>query len=105
MKSAGRLVFALSVWALSGCGGSVEAKHYDQACTQDSDCVPVYSGPLCQACDGCPNAAINSSARAAYEKDVAGISASCPPRPQVNCSPCYPPVARCATGSCVLGPP
>jgi hypothetical protein len=78
----------------------IEASNYDQSCTTDSDCVAVREGNFCFP-PICPSAAINVSAEARYNEDVAmtnaaicGGIASCPSFAGTFC---------CA-GSCRLSP-
>ncbi len=76
--------------------GPIEATDYDQACAVDSDCTPVYSGPLCDVCF-CPTAAIAQSALASYQSAIAASGAVSLP---CNCPDFPNPV--CAMGVCVL---
>jgi hypothetical protein len=87
----------------TACGGSVDARQYEQRCTVDADCVAVHSGELCQTCGGCPNAAINASAKSDYDADVKAISATCPPKlGTVECAACFAPTPVCTAGVCAL---
>lgn len=86
---------------LAGCGGTVDATHYDQHCAQDADCAPVHSGDVCAVC-GCANAAVNVADQARFEADVKALEAWCGPRPKVLCAPCQQPGAQCTGGSCVF---
>jgi hypothetical protein len=77
----------------------IQASNYDQTCTTDSDCVAVAEGNFCFP-PNCPSAAINVSATAQYNADVAmtnaaicGGASSCP----TFSGPC------CRGGSCSLG--
>lgn len=75
---------------------TLSASNYDQSCTQDSDCVAVFSGSFCSGNEcACENAAINVSAQAQYEADFQSDHA-----PECPC-PSPPPVA-CNHGSCGL---
>ena len=75
------LVAALKTSAsTSACGGKscLPASDYDQSCTQDSDCVGIAEGQLCeQGCIGCANAAINVRDQAKYQSAVSGFSGTC----------------------------
>ncbi len=56
---------------------TIQASNYDQSCATDSDCVAVGEGNFCLAGAGnCPSAAINKSAYAAYQADVARTQAA-----------------------------
>jgi hypothetical protein len=77
---------------------TVDAATLDQSCMTDSDCAPVYVGQVCDGiCFGCTyNTAINTSALATYQSDVASIT-------QGQCGPCaYPGSGICAAGKCAL---
>jgi hypothetical protein len=51
---------------------------YDQLCTQDSDCVGIAEGQLCEdGCTDCVNAAINVRDQAMYKRAVSGYSGTC----------------------------
>lgn len=55
----------------------IMASSYNQSCQEDSDCVAIEEGDFCQpgANDGCANAAINRTALAQYQKDLAKTTA------------------------------
>jgi hypothetical protein len=59
----------------SSCGNPdaqfIQASDYDQSCATDSDCVPIAAGDFCHPNPGCSNAAINKSALARYQADIA----------------------------------
>jgi hypothetical protein len=77
--------------------GSVTASDYDQACTTDADCTPVFQGSMCGPC-ACTNAAINKSALPAYN---AGVTAA--GGPLVNTCLCPGlPSGVCSAGVCTL---
>lgn len=80
----------------NGSGCTLDAANYGQTCSQDSDCVAVFSGNFCgsHAC-ACENAAINVSSQAQYERDFQNDNA-----PRCPC-PSPPPVA-CNQGACGL---
>lgn len=56
---------------------TIMASSYDQSCQKDSDCVAIEEGDFCQpgANNGCTNAAINTSALAQYQADLAKTTA------------------------------
>jgi hypothetical protein len=56
---------------------NIMASNYDQSCRTDSDCVAIEEGNFCNpgANDGCTNAAINKSALAQYQADLAKTQA------------------------------
>jgi hypothetical protein len=59
---------------------SVSASSFDQSCTQDTDCIPVYQGDVCgNFCAG-DNASINVSAETAYQAAVNAAQKNCPPQ-------------------------
>jgi len=75
---------------------------YDQSCQKDSDCVAIEEGDFCRpgANNGCTNAAINRSALAQYQADLATTTAGvcyglagCP----LESGPC------CQNGRCTVG--
>jgi hypothetical protein len=70
------------------------ATDYDQSCTSNSDCVPVYQGSLCSECR-CPNETINSAELAKYE-----AASNTPGQPPASCfCPAFPP-PLCQQGVC-----
>jgi hypothetical protein len=76
--------------------GAIHADSFDQSCSNDTDCAPVYQGSLCTQCL-CPTAAISQGALTAYN---AAIEASDPPTDVCNCPAFKPPA--CIEGVCVL---
>jgi hypothetical protein len=84
--------------ALDG-GGScatIEASSYNQVCSADIDCAPVYQGSVCSGCF-CPTAAINRAALPAYQKDFAASG----PHPG-GCECPLIPAPVCNAGVCTL---
>jgi hypothetical protein len=95
----------------SGTGGTctnspgnhtISTAGYSLACTQDSDCMAVYAGDVCHACD-CPNTVIAISGLAMYQQqEAAALMGCCPPASD----PCPCPliaVPVCQQGTCVAG--
>ncbi len=76
---------------------SVDAKAFDPSCVVAADCITVYAGDLCSDCR-CANAAIASSAQAAYS---AVVTAAHAPPGQCPCSAPVPPT--CVDGVCTPG--
>lgn len=76
---------------------------YDTTCSEDSDCVAVYQGAVCQACF-CPNAALNRKDLEKYSKDLEKAGKDCS-RDGAACGPCESQVAGCdaKTKRCALG--
>jgi hypothetical protein len=93
----------LVLWLLTvcACGTSTEisAAGYDQGCTSEVDCTPVYQGDTCALC-GCPNTAINSAQVARYEADLVSLRKACKPMTAVSCAPCSPRRALCTSSKC-----
>jgi hypothetical protein len=56
---------------------NIMASSYDQSCQKDSDCIAIEEGNFCDPGrnDGCTNAAINKSALARYQADLAKTQA------------------------------
>jgi hypothetical protein len=83
-----------------GCGGgdtgshSVNASDYDRACSQDSDCVAVYSGKI-GCCGDAPNSAIAQDNYSQYQSDYSSRHPVCIPAP-----PCAP-LSYTTTVACV----
>jgi hypothetical protein len=73
---------------------AIQASSYDQSCNNDSDCVAV-SEDFCFIV--CPNAAINKSAFAQYQADVAKITCGGVTSCGSIGGPC------CRNGSCQMG--
>jgi hypothetical protein len=96
-----RLLFAAAL-SLLACGPTiVDATHYNQTCISVTDCVPVFSGDVCQPC-GCANAAINAKDKARYDTAVKNETALCRGQPAVLCGPCPQPTATCDAQVCVF---
>lgn len=95
----------LCVLALSSCGLGTEinAGPYDQSCAQDIDCVPVFQGNTCDACN-CPNTAVNKAQSARYQMDLVNRRAQCGALPLVECGPCPPTRGVCASSRCSSRP-
>ncbi len=89
--------------ATGGCtaGGdhTISIAGFSQACTQSSDCLPVYEGDACGTCD-CPNAVIGASATGEYQAEVVAKSKGCC---TTGICPCTESLVSCANGTCVLG--
>jgi hypothetical protein len=72
------------------CALGIAATSYDRSCTQDADCVAVFSGDVCNSDCRCPNAAIRASALTRYEADATKLVKG----PSIcNCS--FIPAPRC----------
>jgi hypothetical protein len=67
---------------------TINAESYDQACTKDSDCVPVGQGNVCDPCLlTCTTTAINARALKQFLKDLVGTPAGAPsPRAACSCA-------------------
>ena len=84
---------------------------YPKECGSDGDCAVATVGNVCSPCR-CPNAAIASSAKAAYEADYRAATSQCPASDaQVKCAACQERKATCmrtapgsASGICMLAP-
>jgi len=81
----------------------ITVTNYDTTCSEDSDCVAVYQGVVCQACL-CPNAAVNRKDLENYSKDLEKAGTDCS-RDDVACGPCETQMAGCdaKTKRCALG--
>ncbi len=81
----------------------VDLSTYDQSCDQDSDCVSVESGPVCDGyfafCDtqGCGGATIRASEQPRYQRAISAVSPA--PLPY-DCPLCQNPV--CLDHTCTL---
>lgn len=80
----------------------ISDKNLSHACATAADCVAIFVGDACSVCQ-CGNAAIASSAKAQYDKDLAAAQAFCGPRPAVACD-CAPSNVQCAQGACLIVP-
>jgi hypothetical protein len=85
---------------------AVRASDYDRACLRDSDCILVTEGTVGCCGFGCPNAAIASSAQAAYQADVVARATVCNPRlycPSLQgVDLCGDPAATCVDSVCEM---
>jgi hypothetical protein len=73
------------------------------SCSTNDDCVGVYFGDVCGFCSTVvPNAAIASSAEAAYQNALNAAESRCPP--SMVAGSCIAPqtITTCAMGTCVL---
>jgi len=78
------LIACLLVGAFGGCNSdthTIAASEFQQSCSADSDCVPVYQGTIgcCGVGGSCPNAAVNQVGYSAYESAVANRIPTCSP--------------------------
>jgi hypothetical protein len=79
------------------------ASAYDQSCTVDTDCWPVFEGNACDPCAfACNNAAVSVQGLGEYSYEAASVTVvpaeagACP-----SCGAQY--VACCRAGTCQLG--
>lgn len=82
---------------LDACSTTLSADDYDTSCGQDSECVTVGVGDMCEC--SCDEGAINASDLERYRSDRGDIECS------VDCGPC-PELspARCNAGTCEVAP-
>jgi hypothetical protein len=80
----------------------ISAESFDQACTKDSDCVPVGQGNVCDACLlTCTTTAINARALPQFQRDLAGTPAASPsPRAACTCAHSAGFAPCCRNGAC-----
>ena len=85
-----------------GAPTQISVATFDTTCSEDSDCVAVFQGAVCDACR-CPNAAINGRDLEKYSKDLEKAGQDCA-RPTIPCR-CDSQLAGCdaKTKRCVLG--
>lgn len=83
---------------------TIKASEFERSCTADSDCVTVYEGLVCGACQ-CPNAAIAKKDQVKYSSELAKRSAGCSDPGDVACDPCASPRVGCDpdTKRCAIG--
>jgi len=101
------LILPWLIAAISGCnsGGnhSIAASEFQQSCSVDSDCVPVYEGTL-GCCGACANAAVNQVGYTAYQKAASDRRPTCnvqPPCPAFTDVLCKA-GAICSNGTCAF---
>jgi hypothetical protein len=91
----------------SGGGGSsssggacvyVDPSAYDQSCKQDSDCVGITPGEVCDSNCECGGAAINVDGEARYEQAISSVP------PGLGCG-CPASLVTCTAGACCAGGP
>jgi hypothetical protein len=80
-------------------GGEIRASEFSQACVEDTDCVAVYEGSICNQC-GCPNAAIAKSAATDYL--TKRQNAGCPETDVACANDCVSSRAVCTSGTCTV---
>lgn len=85
-----------AVCAGDGEAATLSAKHYDQTCQVDSDCIAIAEGNACHGCS-CRNAAINRAAEASYRRDVDKIGRTMDPGIIIECS-CPADIGPCCLG-------
>jgi hypothetical protein len=78
----------------------VQASHFNQSCSTDSDCVMVPEVTVCPAtrCSLCASASVNRSAFAQLQADIADDMASVPTSATCSCPPVGIPC--CRSGRC-----
>jgi len=87
----------------SGENHSIAASEFQQSCTVDSDCVPVFQGTLSCCGGSCPNAAVNQVGYSAYESAVAIRTPTCNPEPPCAVTDVFcKSAAICAGGTCAF---
>lgn len=83
------------------CGSTlISDKGLSKTCTVATDCAAVFIGDACSTCL-CPNAAISTSSRAAYDLEVTQAQRLCGPRPAIACD-CAQSTVECSSGTCTL---
>jgi hypothetical protein len=86
-----------------GDGGStvVSAGGFSTACKTDDDCVVVSFGDVCGFCPATPDAAIASSADAAYQAAYNAARANCPVQMgNGSCAEASSAISTCSNGVC-----
>jgi hypothetical protein len=73
----------------------ISASSYDTSCQSASDCVGITQGHLCSPACLCPNALVNASSLAQWQKDVSALAKGTP----CEC-PASGAVASCVQGTC-----
>ncbi|MDP3233955.1 MAG: hypothetical protein Q8S33_07345 [Myxococcales bacterium] len=72
-----KLSIVVALAFASSCALSVT--DYSTTCSVDADCVAVYFGPMCRACDPrCSNDAISRLSKPQYETDASELASACP---------------------------
>jgi hypothetical protein len=85
----------------------VLASNYDQSCSADTDCAPVYSGYVCVPNCFCPQSAINVGALVQFNSDVAALENAAAGGSNgqtgsgLGCG-CNPVKGCCQSGQCVV---
>jgi hypothetical protein len=80
-------------------GGTISASEFSQACVENSDCVAVYEGNICNQC-GCANASIAKTDVKDYS--ARRQNAGCPQTDVACANDCQDAVAICAGGTCSI---
>jgi hypothetical protein len=81
---------------------TILASDFDQSCASDTDCVAVQEGNLCGGGCTCSNAAVRTTAVAAFQSAAATIPKAEAGTLHVAC-PCAPETPYCFAGKCDYG--
>lgn len=92
-------LLAAAALLLAACSTEIRAGDYLQTCSRDDECLPVFEGDVCAVC-ACPNAAIRSGEKPAFDADVADARGRCGPTPAIACGPCMDTRGVCVAGKC-----
>ena len=83
---------------MTACASTLEAEDYETSCTNDSECVAVLVGDMCDC--SCNEGAINVVDLPSYNEDRADIECG------VDCGPCPElSAAVCLQRTCQLAAP
>lgn len=91
------LLVLLALTPLSGCSTTIDADDYERSCQEDSECMIISVGDICDC--SCDVSAINRSDEAAYREDRhVDCNKQCEPCPEA-------PPAICAESLCQIAAP
>ncbi len=81
---------------------AVHTKNYSKACAVETDCVAVYEGNACSACQ-CENAAVAKTEHKNYLRDLGFAEGRCTSAPACAAD-CRSVTVTCTSGTCGIAP-
>lgn len=96
------IVVSVAAFSCEPAPPAIEAADYDQACSQNSTCVAVITGNVCDTCARTIDA-VSEEALEEFTSDAALLQDACPPpRGVVDCEPAPIRIPECIDGTCTV---